>query len=439
MKNLVILTSLFFNKVGNQSLLETVREYSKHYKVYIITSSSEAESFYKSFEEANLIFSENVLFFRSPQFFHKLMRKIIKAKENSIFFKKSLQFTEIDNSLINLRYNFWNIMSFKVSYFILIIYTVSLFLKKRIPVPDVICAYEIGGVFPSVFLRKFFFKKSKLLAKMQGTILFNYLKDNKLKDSEIQLDVEAYYLLNKFNLVTMTNDGTYGDIVLDFFNVRRDNYIFLTNGISKQVIDIKKELEYNLPANNSKIILSSVSRLIGWKRVYLSVEIMNFLINKLNNKIFFLNIYGYGNEVEVDYLKSLIKKYNLNEFVNIIGEVSHEEVSNIFMKSDFLLSLYKFTNVTNPLLEAVYLNVPIISIMDDTLSKIVSHDINQNIFLFSDNACEKDLVIEIATFLNNCEISEIRRIRIDNYFNEFSFVNSWEERVNLEVKKLVEC
>jgi hypothetical protein len=439
MRSLVILTSLFFNEVGNQSLLETVREYSKYYKVYIITSSSESDSFYKSFEEANIVFSGNVLFFRSPQFFHNLMRKLVIGKRRFFVSKKSYQTANLDSSLINLRYNFWNIMSFKVSYFILIIYTFFLYLKKSIPAPDVLCAYEIGGVYPSVFLKKYFFSRSKLLAKMHGTILFNFLNDNKLKNSELQLDVEAYVQLNKFNLVTMTNDGTYGDIVLDFFKVKRDNYIFLTNGISSQIINIKKSLEYNTPINSDKIILSSVSRLIGWKRVYLSVELMNLLVNKLNNNIFILNIYGYGNEYEVNYLKDLIFKYNLKDFVNVIGEVPHEHVTNIFMHTDFLLSLYKFTNVTNPLLEAIYLNVPIISIKDDSLLKIVTHNINQNIFLFAENSNEQYLVNEIAAFLNNCDINEIRKIRKDNFNSEVNIVNSWEERVNLEVNKLNIC
>lgn len=38
---LLVLSTLFFNKVGNQSLLENIKCYEKYFDVYLITSASE--------------------------------------------------------------------------------------------------------------------------------------------------------------------------------------------------------------------------------------------------------------------------------------------------------------------------------------------------------------------------------------------------------------
>lgn len=435
MRSMVILTSLFFNRVGNQSLLETLREYSKYYKIYIITSSSEAETYYRSVSESKVLLNGNIFIFRSPQIFHRFFR--FSARFISYF--KSFKFINSDNSVdssfINLKYTFWNIMSFKVSYVILFFYTLFLVAFRRIPIPNLLCAYEIGGVLPVVWL-KAVFPKSKTLAKMQGTILYQYVLEGRLNEKSIVLDYQAYNKLKKFDLVTMTNDGTFGDYVLDYFEVKNTNYVFLTNGISRYVIDKRGELTWDYSDSVGTINLISISRLIGWKRVYLSIELMNLLINVHKNLNFNLNIYGYGNLKEVNQLHSLINKYSLEKYVEVLGEVRYEDVPSILMKSDFLLSLYKLTNVTNPLLEAIYLNVPIISICDENLNKIISSDYNKNIFLFSEDVSEEFLVEEIALFLDKCNINRIRSNRRNLFNKNVSVVNSWEERVKIEVSKL---
>jgi glycosyltransferase involved in cell wall biosynthesis len=83
----------------------------------------------------------------------------------------------------------------------------------------------------------------------------------------------------------MTNDGTKGDKVLEFFGVNNEKIVFLPNGISEYLQMKKKVMNYE-KTNNNKIRLVTISRLIRWKRVFLSVEIMNIIINKFNRKEF---------------------------------------------------------------------------------------------------------------------------------------------------------
>lgn len=435
MKNMLILSSLFFNRVGNQSLLETVREYSNYYRIFLITSSSESETYYKSIVESKKLLNDNVFIYRSPQIFHKFFRLAAQISKNFKSSKLDESESKIDNSFVNLKYTFWNIMSFRVSNFILFLYTLSLIVSRRIPSPNVLCAYEIGGVVPVLSLKRIF-GKSKTLAKMQGTVLYQSILNDNLNDKSVALDVLIYKKLINFDLVSMTNDGTFGDYVLDYFGVKANRYVFLTNGISKYIIGKKAELTLEFSNTKDEIYLTSISRLIGWKRVYLSIELMNLLVNIHGNRKFRLNIYGFGNLNEVNYLNSIIDKYNLKDYVMLNGEVAYEEVPEIFMNSDFLLSLYKMTNVTNPLLEAVFLNLPIISIFDINLGKVISNDPNHNIFLFNETNTEFDLIEDIAAFLNNCDIKTVRDTRKGLFDSDVSIVNSWEERVKIEVSRL---
>jgi hypothetical protein len=434
MKNMIVFTTLFVNRVGNQSMSETIKGYSKYYNIYIITSSSQDEAYYVDFNNARKNFPKNVYFFRTPQFFHLIIRFLFKLVKRN---KNSEIVTKLDTTLINLNYSFWNLMSFKLSYLLQIIYSLYLLSIRKIKSPDLICAYEIGGVTASVFL-KHIFKKAVLIAKMQGTVLYGYINSGNVNSKSISLDVEAYMKLKEFDVITMTNDGTFGDIVLDFFKVKKEQQIFLTNGISKFMIESKNKLVYSPFKKDLTIKLTTISRLIGWKRVYLTIELINEFVNNRNYDNIFLNIYGFGNETEKNVLINLIDKYDLNEFVKLNGSVEYQKVPDILNEADFLISLYKSTNVTNPLLEAVYLNVPIISIEDVNLLSIINNDNNRNTFLFKEDESEMKLINDIADFISKVNINKIRSKREEIFRNESNLIMSWEERVELEINKINE-
>ncbi|MFT5672778.1 MAG: hypothetical protein ACI9JT_001415 [Polaribacter sp.] len=429
---MIIYTSLFFNRVGNQSMFETIRGYSKHYNVYIITSSSKEETYYLDFKKAKEMLPNNVFFYRTPQFFHTILRGVFKLINKSNKAKLNVELKK-DSTLINLNYTFWNKMSFKTSYFIQIIFSFYLFITNKIKSPNLICAYEIGGVTASKFINKFF-KKSQLIAKMQGTVLYNYIIKNDINSKSISLDVEAYNELKFFDLVTMTNDGTFGNKVLDYFKVKNENQIFITNGISNFMIRSKEGLIYDHLKNDDTIKITTISRLIGWKRVYLTIEVINEVVNVYNKKNVSLNIYGFGDENEKLILINLINKYNLSAYVSLNGSVDYHMVPEILNKSDFLLSLYKMTNVTNPLLEAVYLNVPIISIEDVNLLNVINNDSKCNNFLFKEMGTEEELIKQVSDFILNLEIEKIRITRRKIIEKGVNPLISWDKRVELEIE-----
>ena len=435
MKKMVIFTTLFFNKVGNQSMLETVKQYSKHYDVYIITSASAKDNYYLSSDEAKKSLPNNVFFFRQSGWFKDIFRFAISLIKGAIPNKKNANEVTIDNNLQNLNYSLLNIISFHVSYFSLFLFAGKLKLLGQLPTADYICGYEIGGVTPAIRYKNIFNSKAKLFSKMQGTILYDAIKKG-IESSEKNyiLDHSAYSKLKSFDLVCMTNDGTYGDIVLKHYGIKPSAYLHIMNGISEGIVQFANKYSYEKP-NKTNIKLVTVSRLVGWKRVYLGIELLNVLINIKGREDFTFDIYGHGNEVEIIYLTKLIEKYKLQKYVTIKGQISHEKVASVMTDADFIVSLYKMTNVTNPLLEAMFLNVPIITLADSSLLSIVQNDENKNRYIFEE--IDEDSVInQIAEFLVSCDIEQVRQKRLELNASVPHELMTWEKRINTEVKKL---
>ena len=435
MKKMIIFTTLFFNRVGNQSMFETVKQYSKHYDVYIVTSASAKDDYYMSSQEAKESLPDNVFFFRQSGWFKDIFRFIIGNIIKILPIKKGFKEVKTEHHLQNLNYSFLNIISFYVSYFTLFLFAGKLKLFGKIPKADFICAYEIGGVTPAIRFKKTFNRKAKLFSKMQGTILYDaILKGIEKYDMNYSLDHGAYSKLKGFDLVCMTNDGTNGDYVLQHYGLKPSSYLHIMNGISERVVKFSEKYTYEIQ-KRPIIKLVTVSRLVGWKRVYLGIELLNLLVNKKKRKDFTFDIYGHGNEEEVVFLKTLIEKYNLHGYVTIKGKISHDKVASVMTDADFLVSLYKMTNVTNPLLESMFLNVPIITLADSSLLSIVKNDEKKNRYIFEE-ADENSVINQISEFLHNCDMEQVRLKRFAlNGIVPFELM-TWEKRINTEVKRL---
>jgi glycosyltransferase involved in cell wall biosynthesis len=435
MKKMIIFSTLFFNKVGNQSMLETVKHYSKYFDVYIITASSSKDAYYLTSDEAKELLPNNVHFYRQSSWFKNIFRSLFRLIKKIKFQNNVKKAVALDNVLINLDYSFLNIISFKVTYFSLFAFAGFLKTLRILPSADFICGYEIGGVVPANRFKRVFNSKATLFSKMQGTVLFDAVsKGIASTDRKYSLDNEAYRKLKNFDLVCMTNDGTHGDKVLEHYGVSKLSYLHVMNGIAEGIVKFSHELNY-IAEERAEIKLVTVSRLVGWKRVYLGIEILNNLVNLNGRKEYKFDVYGHGNQNEINFLDSLIGKYGLQNYVTVHGQVSHAEVASIMVDADFILSLYRMTNVTNPLLEAMFLNVPVLTLSDSSLLSIVKNDERMNRYIF-DETDEDSLVEEISGFLNECDIKEVRQKRLKFNGTTPSELMTWERRINTEVNKL---
>lgn len=91
--------------------------------------------------------------------------------------------------------------------------------------------------------------------------------------------------INHFDGAIMTNGVTNGDKVLEYFNAKK--ILFLPDGIATDFaneVQQRNHRKNRIPENKDKIKLYTLSRMIAWKRIHLSVEIMNTLVNVLRTK-----------------------------------------------------------------------------------------------------------------------------------------------------------
>lgn len=411
---MIIVSTLFFNKTGNQSFLETVREYMKKYDLYLITSASKKDPYYYSKKEAIDILGANIKIIRVYQIIPNILRLI-----KGLVAKKKTR--KVTTELVNLSYSRLNLLSFKVS---------DQFLKYKLSKiaakvnPNVICAYEIGAVNSVLGYKKISKLDCKYISKYQGTIL-GFSLDSSIEDLTLKypIDVNAFKKSSQFDLCCITNDGTNGFEVLRKFNVPSEKISSLPNGLPEFILSNSNNVDVAMEVSG-EINLFTISRLIGWKRVYLSVDIMNYLVNFLGNKNFHLNIYGHGDSSEVEFINSRIMEYNLNKYITVHGSFAHGDIVDIYNMNDIMLSLYKYTNVTNPVFEAIFFNKPLISISDRNLDQVVGNHLTDRIKLFNEQD-EEQLIKDVSMYLtsNKLKFREMNTLRL-----------SWQDRINQELQ-----
>ena len=238
MKKLLITTSSFFNRAGNQSMLESVKEYSKYYNVAIITTAPESNSFYLTTSEAKAILPKNINIYRSRNWFKSFFKTVLSLCQKLITKKKKK--INVDTTLVNQSYNQFTSLSQLLTTSKLIFTELLLIISKKEQHPDIILAYEISGIPAGLYLANLFRKRDKkvtLVSRLQGTTLYGAIGNEKsLNSNNYSLDHAMYQKLKYFDLNIMTNDGTNGDKVLAYYSVPPEKILHLTNGIPSSIV-----------------------------------------------------------------------------------------------------------------------------------------------------------------------------------------------------------
>jgi len=432
-----ILTQLFFNKTGNQSFYESVKGYLKEFDVYIISTANLKNPYYYSLEEISQKIPESKFILPRLRFYnfareYRLVKNHVNKinNEDSLINSLSKELQE-NNLLINQKIDLKTMISFYYEGYILYKETEKL-IRTGIK-PDFLCSYGSCGVLPSLHIKRRN-PSIKIFSKFQGTELGPVL--NRIEQKNIQkrflFQYKAMKKIRHFDGVIMTNDGTNGDKVLEYFNARK--ILFLPNGIATDFVNEVQQRNYRkdgIPENKDKIKLYTLSRVIPWKRVHLSVEIMNVLVNIYKNKKYELNIYGKADDKYLLYINNLIKKYSLENFIKIHGPVEYDTVAKIHYDNDILLSLYTTTNATNPVYEAIYIRNIVITLRDNNLDNILKS--NPFVVYFENDPEEQRISEKIGTYLNKFSLRDyyINCFRKNKIIDD---VFPWEERIRKEIE-----
>ena len=289
---------------------------------------------------------------------------------------------------------------------------IFIILKQK---PDFIFSYLISIV--PLFLGRIFFKKIKIICSIQGYPKLNYFR--------LLLWKKLYSRANY--IITMTNNTK--DLIIDKLGYSASNISTVYNPIISRKI---KQLSYEKINKSDEIIFKkkviiSVGRLTRQKNYLLLLEAFN---KKDIMQNYNLLIIGEGEDREK--LEKYINVNKLNENIYLKGFCLNP--FKFISKSFLYISSSKWEEPGHSILEAGYLNLPIItSDCPNGPKELYIH--KKNAFVFKNNSAE-DLYLKIKEFekINDSELFSIK-INMKKLTKKFTNIK-FNKKLNEIFKKI---
>ena len=289
---------------------------------------------------------------------------------------------------------------------------IFIILKQK---PDFISSYLISIV--PLFLGRIFFKKIKIICSIQGYPKLNYFR--------LLLWKKLYSRANY--IITMTNNTK--DLIIDKLGYSASNISTVYNPIISRKI---KQLSYEKINKSDEIIFKkkviiSVGRLTRQKNYLLLLEAFN---KKDIMQNYNLLIIGEGEDREK--LEKYINVNKLNENIYLKGFCLNP--FKFISKSFLYISSSKWEEPGHSILEAGYLNLPIItSDCPNGPKELYIH--KKNAFVFKNNSAE-DLYLKIKEFekINDSELFSIK-LKMKKLTKKFTNIK-FNKKLNEIFKKI---
>ena len=287
---------------------------------------------------------------------------------------------------------------------------------------DVVYGYEIYGVPVAKVLSRLW--RIPMVSRFQGTSFRAGWEGRRFR--KIRAWQHLVALRTSTDLVIMTNDGTQGDKVLTYLGVDMDRVRFWMNGVdwdSFESLPEQPEARKQL-ALATKHVLLCISRLENWKHVERSIQALPGVVRDYPNTV--LVIIGSGSEEEK--LQAIACELRVEKHVRFEGAVPHDKIPQYLAAADIFLSFYDWSNVGNPLLEAMMAGKCIATLNNGDTSRFIVDEEN-GILL------EYDELTKLSEMIKGLIADERLRQRLGvnaRRFAEESFW-TWEERMDVEV------
>jgi glycosyltransferase involved in cell wall biosynthesis len=433
-KTIFIVTQLDMLKAGNQILFRTIQGYlRKGYWVLLFTSNPESDPNRADYngllgEDAKnlIVYRFNPLF----RFLWRLLKNILnKNRKLNVGKKERNNMQNMEDTVpfvdVSIKAGLIGFVS-QVSFFL------GGFLKllklTKIYRPVVIYGYEIYGAPLAWSIAKIC--HTPLVTRFQGTIAYPIIEKYKI-GAWLRIPHHIIGLKTPSNLIIMDNDGTRGKEVLNKLKVPEDKIRFWINGVAKDIYiqDFdKKEFLNELGLNEDSKTILVACRLEEWKRVDRAIMAMPEVIKEVSNAI--LVIVGDGTARK--RLERLVEDLKLNNNVLFIGSVPHEEVRKYFNACDIFLSLNDYSNLCNPVLEALECGKCIVTIDDGSTKEILIN--GQNAILIKKENLSNELPKTVVRLLTKDEV----RQRLEKNARIFAekHLLSWENHMELEISEV---
>ncbi|MBW2184950.1 MAG: glycosyltransferase family 4 protein [Deltaproteobacteria bacterium] len=265
------------------------------------------------------------------------------------------------------------------------------------------------------------------VTRLYGTFLADLMKKPLVS---LRYPTAAAGYLVPSSLLICGNDGTRGDEVAKKFGLSDQRFRFWQNGVeppSSPPQDRRIDLIARFPELRleSKWAVSC-SRLSYWKRIDRMLRALAVVVK--NNVDCQLVVAGDGPEKE--NLHKLAEELDVSSSVVWLGAVAHDDIWSLMNNADIFLLTNDVTNRCNPLYEAAWAGLPVVSVYDPSTADILHQGVNSCLAKKDDAEDLGQCIIEICSddALNE-KLSEAQKKLSKTFW-------TWEERMQIEVKEL---
>lgn len=412
---------------GNQTAKNTIRylaEFGHDVSVFGLSAKG-----YPNLLDKGKVFGDKVQFYHLPDNFVPVLKAARKFKDTvGKAFKKGepteLQEKHTDYADYNLLGRALYIFLSFVIYPLFEIPRVS-WLCLRHGVPDLYYGVNRQGAIVAV-----------LMARLTGRPVVTRFHGTQMRESHFRRLRDRLYVLDEYVAMKMTadavivgQDGSRGDRILQLMGVPADRIYSWTNGLDTEDLLLSGEwdrdsMRQSLGVGDRKVVLM-VSELRRWKRVERGIHCIQSLKHSGADDVV-LVICGRGPE-ELR-LRSIAEKSGVGDLVVFAGGVAHSKVGEYFAMADIFLSTFDHANRGNPLLEAMYFGLPIVTINDGTTDGLLEN--GTSVLLADPLKLQEELPAKVQELIANpnlrARIGENAKKACDRH------VLSWRDRMRKE-------
>lgn len=291
--------------------------------------------------------------------------------------------------------------------------------------PALVYGYEIYGV--PVARRAANRFHVPMVARFQGSLMSSR-RHERLAGLRYHKHLAA--LAMPADLVIMTDDGTLGDELLCDLGHQPEHIRFWMNGVDPAIAagavtgaDARAELGLGADVP----LLLTVSRLSHWKRVDRAIDTAALLRER--GMAVELLVVGAGPEEAG--LRERAERSAAAGHVRFVGGVPRDLLAGYYRAADLLLSLYDYSNLANPVIEAMLLGTPLLALDEGGTSNLVHDGVNGRLIAETDPAA----IAEVAyAMLDEHDRSRGLGQQAARWAREHLW--TWDERMAAEIAEL---
>ena len=202
-----------------------------------------------------------------------------------------------------------------------------------------------------------------------------------------------------------------------------DKNIFVINN------GVNIEQHNKVVLENNIIQLLVVSRLVSQKNIDSIIK----AVKVMENENIILNIVGDGSEI--NNLKLLVKKYELDKKINFIGKIENTKLNEYLKNADIFIQASNYEGLPHSILEAINYEIPILSTEVGGCSVLLNK--GERGYIIPMPVSEVEISEGIRTIINNKNEAKSKAKLAKNYLNQEHNFNTNAEIYHEKIKEVV--